>query len=501
MDAAEDLFSLRERRHSPPRSSPFSAPFRPFSSDSKPSFSAREQLPTVAVDHTRQFDLGAGLLEGRGEGISGADLGGAGHPRSRGRARAQLVAHRLVQRLCDQAQQDRLRAYLAGWSLLTAQWNGPMQGAAITRTPFQAWLAWMCDRRREMGRSDRLADMLERRDRAALLHQCLLKWQNAKSESRAYQIYVMRERLEKADAECCVLRRNQEESAVELQRCREQAQDGKGKAHWAEGELLRRSEQEFSRLRELEAELAQMQAEERATSATVSHPGPSSGSEAPRARQRTGAAVAVATLCQAAFAGQSLLKLCWSFWVADVSARSVMGELLDQCAAAEVACFCKRVFMVWRCVVDMMRTRGSTRCSMNELANFHVTCNSRLCSCALHLWREIVCAVRGRRDALPDAGAGLDRELYMRRQLDEPGGGQDVLPLTAYLLQPSVIEARPLAGVVAEVPAPGRLTPPLPPRYSGLGSHESQLVQGPPGGKVVLHCGPARFPPSGESRG
>lgn len=429
-DGVEDTLGLgRHRRDSPLGSSPrFSSPFHTTTAEPKlslPGFDSTASLARFGA-HTEKKANGSQSGSGR------------------------YAMHQLVERLCDRVQQHRLS------------------------TCMYAWFAHARERSRELRCSSRMAGMLERRDCVALLHQCLLKWQSAKAESRAIQVFVMRERLEKADAECCVLRRSQEEAHKELQHCQAQVDDGKSRLQWAEGELVRRSEQEFARLRELEAELAQLQAEGRTASADTR--GHSSGSDAiHRSGVSRGAALGV-TAAHLRASASLLVQLCWSSWAACISMLQVTAELLDQCAVADVVAQCSHAILVWRFAVYRVRAR---RASGGLLAKLSDRRAGRPASLLLHAWRAVACG------AADEHGTALNGDLAS----EVAGSSSLPLPPMATLQSPLV-----------EGSGSGRLTPPLPPRRDPVGQHDGQVAQVPQGGKVVLHCGPARFRQSGETR-
>ena len=50
------------------------------------------------------------------------------------------------------------------------------------------------------------AALLARRTWVGLAEQCMLRWRTFVAEGLAMQVLVMRERLQRADAECCLLR-------------------------------------------------------------------------------------------------------------------------------------------------------------------------------------------------------------------------------------------------------------------------------------------------------
>jgi len=218
------------------------------------------------------------------------------------------------------------------------------------------------------------AALLERRDRASLLHDCFMRWHSSSAEGHAMQVKVMRERLERADAECCALRGQEEELRTEAQRWRSEAQNARARTDWAEAELLRRSGHEFARLRELQGELAKLQAEASPMLAAHLQAGrcscsngpaeaspctkPTELSRSPTGGARISAARGMANTHAAALT-RAWLKLCLSAWCAQASARGLAFALVVQCAAAEDTARCGRALVAWRLAVDRSRLLGA----------------------------------------------------------------------------------------------------------------------------------------------
>lgn len=323
----------------------------------------------------------------------------------------------------------------------------------VARTPFQAWLAWLCDRRLAGARGAHLVSLLGRRERTTLLLECFLRWQASRADDREVKVRVMRERLERADAECCLLRSQEERSRAEVRHWQAQAESGHARSQRVEAELLRRSDEEFARLRVLEKELSQLQAEASSRAATAMPRGGSSrgladhglkAADLPLAvRQGASAAVArAAAWCTETLTLEALLRLYLLAW----SACAAMGRLslaaLEQCTACELATASCQVLSAWRLIVDRGRLRRrALRRSLGSGGQWPLqSIGSRLSMKAiLYLWRMAVKEVGGqsrrvvspRVEAAKSDGSALDRtqawslpECSLRQQGDVPAVGR-----------------------------------------------------------------------------
>merc|ERR1719468_99746 len=211
--------------------------------------------------------------------------------------RARGCAGRVVSRICDAQEQDRLRACLACWALTVqnaqrtpAMWRdsasqqqqqqqqqramrkhvrqsqrrlgGSVHSRAVElRTAWRAWLLLVSERRPQRRLNLRTADLLSRKDQASLMRECVFAWNAVAAQRQAAHVQALQGRLERADAECCALRSRREGLHAETQRWRAEVEVAQARTDWAEAELLRRSGHEFARLRELQLEFSALQAQ------------------------------------------------------------------------------------------------------------------------------------------------------------------------------------------------------------------------------------------------
>lgn len=482
-------------------------------------------------------------------GLDAAASSSSGGPRP-------CVAGRVLGRLCDGASQDRLRACLSSWSRVAALRSGRAQTPILLNIPFQAWLARIRARRRSGAAVARLSAMLGRLERAALLGECFLRWRSAKAESKAVQVFIMRERLERADAECCALRGQEASLLEEVRHWRAQSEAALAERDArmsAEAELLRRSGDEFSRLRALEAELADLQAQ--AMPATAwSAPPPSVVRPPcvvrPPAKRPLAADAALARV--EATGRQLLLRLCFSEWCSRADLARLGAVVMEQTYTSEAAWHCVRALLGWRCSVDRAKLRAvATRALCSAVQRHLVDVD---CCVMLHGWREVVLRRAGDASrspmlssrSAPCASApcvggcrASSSGPYILRQVAERAPPPRLTPPAALAGAANLAGAPPLDGVAAPcarrpserlqvpaqrgvAPAPAatafpwptvlplaqqRLTPrrvgapgPGPPHLDGTASARrphSQPVSPGARSRVVVHCGRARLPASG----
>jgi len=138
------------------------------------------------------------------------------------------AARGTVQRLCDEAQQDWLRAVLSAWTLVAAGRSGRVLEAAVPRTPFQAWLTWQLDRHTERARGERFTACMGRRDQDAVLRECFLRWHGSGGRcgsrdhgSGAEELRELTERLRQAELEGRQLRVSEQRLADEADALRQ----------------------------------------------------------------------------------------------------------------------------------------------------------------------------------------------------------------------------------------------------------------------------------------
>lgn len=368
------------------------------------------------------------------------------------------IVGQVVGRMCDVAQKDRLRACLAVWTLLVDHraarhapgTNGaedhharaprpPVRPKAEVQLPFQAWLLWLRERRRAKSRNAHAVGILSRRDRAAFLHECFTRWHASAAERHALQVRMMRERLERADAECCSLRSQEETLHSEAQRWRAEAETAQAKTDWAEAELLRRSGHEFARLRDLQVELAKLQAEVALPKASTCTCNPCHTSQValngeramlhvpqnraePLPPSHTAANLLATRLLPASvvaargvamsFAARTTrlwLKLYLSAWCAQASTRGLVLALVVQCAAAEDAAQCLRALATWRFVADRKQI---LRAAMRLLDTTSIRQAVPLARVAFRRWHSVVGDFVGAMTNSFDAGSPLSRQTY-----------------------------------------------------------------------------------------
>jgi len=399
--------------------------------------------------------------------------------------RARGCAGRVVSRVCDAQEQDRLRACLACWTLTvqnaqrtSATWrDGSSQQqqqqqqqqlrkhlrqshrrqtspeftrATELRTALRAWLLLVSERRRQR-LNFRAADMLARRDQASLMQECVFAWNAVAAQRQAAQVQALQGRLERADAECCALRSQGEGLHAETQRWRAEVEASQARTDWAEAELLRRSGHEFARLRELQLEFSALQAEaknpkvcstcsmctnsqqqqqqqdqeQRALigSKLESH---CSAKLAPAAA-KTGLTITAARSLALSFAAaitQVWLKLYLSAWCAQASARGLVLSLVAQCAAAGDAVQYSRTFAAWQFALHQSRLLRSTKrlASSNSRAQATVS----LARSVLGAWNSVVRETReldGAMSASLDAGSPLSGQTYCSAVCWSPAEG------------------------------------------------------------------------------
>lgn len=313
------------------------------------------------------------------------------------------------------------------------------RGAA--RASFQAWLLWFCQRRRDQSRSVRAASLLARRDRATLVHECFMRWHCSTAEAHAMQVRMMRERLERADAECCALRGQEEGLRAEAQRWRAEAEEAQARTDWAEAELLRRTGHEFSRLRELQTELAHLQSEVALPKAGACNciqdhhaiVGPACGLALQKpvehvptrpsevvAVAKGGATAAAArgvAASLAAAAARVWLKLCLSAWSSQANAQSLALALVAQCAASEDATCRGQVLAAWRLAVR----HGRLRCAAVHLFDTaSVRQAAPLVRAVLRRWHAVVADSVGAVTSSLGAVSPLSGQTYCSAMMWSP---------------------------------------------------------------------------------
>jgi len=349
----------------------------------------------------------------------------------------------VVARDAETAERRRLRCLrfgctsraLSGWrsevlrlelTLLLRVWRGclarprhrqeklGLDNSPLAHTILRAWLAWARPRVHGHRRSSAACSLLARRDMFALLHESLMRWRTFIADALAVQVLVMRERLGRADAECCALRgedkrlrseaeqlRSQDEQLrgeveqlryqdkllraeaellrSEAEKLRLEAEGARANCVHAEDELLRRSRHEFAQLREVEAELAQLRLE--AASSLVPKAKADAMLTVANADSRTAAAttasvagmaatsvieansIAVAPLSglAAAFARalvRDWARVCLAAWHALAGAQELTLELVEQWACTDARLRTLRALAAWRIAVERVRLRA-----------------------------------------------------------------------------------------------------------------------------------------------
>lgn len=182
------------------------------------------------------------------------------------------------------------------------------------------------------------------------------------------QVLVMRERLQLVDAECCVLRGEDERLRVQAERCMAQAKAAESRCSLAEGELLRRSQQEFAQLREVEMELAKLRAAAVASTVPALHidlvsataytlgRAALSTARSPKAIATVAGGMAV---CFTNAAARAWVRLYLLAWRALTGTRELVLDLASHCSDSDTALFAFRALALWRLAVQRLRSRVS----------------------------------------------------------------------------------------------------------------------------------------------
>jgi hypothetical protein len=201
------------------------------------------------------------------------------------------------------------------------------------------------------------AALLIRSGRQSVTEQCFLLWRTFVAEALAMQVIVMRERLQRADAECCVLRGEDERLRAEVERCKAIAGEAEFKSASAEGELRRRSQQEFAQFREVQVELAKLRAKSVASTVPAFHIDPVSaaayslGSAAVTAATEPHTIATVAGGMAASFttaATRTWIRLYLLAWRSETSTQELVLAVASQSASAEACVLASRILALWR---------------------------------------------------------------------------------------------------------------------------------------------------------
>mmetsp|Transcript_7588 Transcript_7588/g.21224 ORF Transcript_7588/g.21224 Transcript_7588/m.21224 type:complete len:533 (-) Transcript_7588:69-1667(-) len=271
-------------------------------------------------------------------------------------ARKALLHHRsqghfvnMVGRFCDSVQQSRLQVCFAGWSSVGARRVGRRRPpvAPIVHGCLQAWSAWSHGRQRERIRSARMAAALERRERSALLHDCLRCWRApAAGSGQTGRLAAMDEQLH-----------------AEAKQLRKEVEESRARADRAEIELVRRSKDEFTRLRQLQGEFMELQSRVPALSRTSDDTPPAArlaqGARSNHARleslakpRPTASSASGVVDSLAAAATQACLRLCLSAWCRHACTRGLVLALVQQGAGADCAARSGRALAAWQLAIS-----------------------------------------------------------------------------------------------------------------------------------------------------
>jgi hypothetical protein len=206
--------------------------------------------------------------------------------------------------------------------------------------------------------------LLERAGWKSLAQQCILSWRNFVAEGLAMQVILMRERLQRADSECCVLRGEDERLRAEAERCKALLGEAELRSATAEQELYKRSREEFSQLREMQIELAKLRSKSVASTAPTFNLDPICATtyligSAVVASAKTPQAIATVTGGMvASFTMSSVrawMKLYLLSWRSLAANQELVLALAAQASAVD-ACLCaSRIFSMWRWNVPRAR--------------------------------------------------------------------------------------------------------------------------------------------------
>eukprot|EP00928_Gymnodinium_smaydae_P035688 TRINITY_DN25071_c0_g1_i1.p1 TRINITY_DN25071_c0_g1~~TRINITY_DN25071_c0_g1_i1.p1 ORF type:complete len:583 (-),score=74.76 TRINITY_DN25071_c0_g1_i1:209-1957(-) len=209
-----------------------------------------------------------------------------------------------------------------------------------------SWSVFARRRGRERHLAERTAAMLAGHGSMDTLRSCFARWYQASCEGFAVRVQVMRDRLERVDAECCNLRSQEERLRGEVERWRREADDMRAKASTAEKELLRRSGDEFKRLHDVRLQLAQLQ-KEVATPVASDYGYVDVGAIAAFVSRRTAAAA------------NMQLKLCIVTWRARARERGIPKCLVAESCLSTASAHRGRAFLAWLLAVGRGRSRAS----------------------------------------------------------------------------------------------------------------------------------------------
>lgn len=191
------------------------------------------------------------------------------------------------------------------------------------------------------------------------------------------QVQVMRERLDKVDATCCALTSQEEQLRAEVA-------EAMRRRDLAELELLRRSSEEFARLRDLQAQVQRLQ-EPLQSSGLARAAGSLPSKPAKQTRTRKAAIQVIESLLSSD--ARLLLKFCFTDWSREAHSRRLLASFLEHYGASDGFCSLQRFFAAWHVAAARRQLQGS---SQRLLIAAWERQTDPLLRCSLQLWRAKV---------------------------------------------------------------------------------------------------------------